>query len=150
MTVSNCWVLLNPEGGKIISWSTSRYVDSSNSWWPYDQNCQCNPCAGCTIPRCEVSPGGYFRHKNFLLLVVGACYAACKLLVCPSKLMRSNLPWPSPLHYPYPISALLVESHGACLSFGPYCPAKFDICPSHHLRQSALFTLLSMYEWPHS
>jgi len=49
ITVSNCWVLLDPEGGKTISWSTWRYIDSSNNCWPYDQNCWHNPCAGCNI-----------------------------------------------------------------------------------------------------
>jgi len=56
---------------KKLSWSTWRYVYSSNSCWPYNQNCQRNPCAGCTVLRCEVSRGGYCCHKNFLLLVVG-------------------------------------------------------------------------------
>ena len=48
-------------------------VDSSNSCWPCDQNCQHNPCASCTVPRCEVSWDGCCHHKNFLLLVVGPC-----------------------------------------------------------------------------
>jgi hypothetical protein len=56
---------------KKISWSTRRYVYSSNSCWPYNQNCQRNSCAGCTVPWCEVSRGCYCCHKNFLLLVVG-------------------------------------------------------------------------------
>jgi len=82
-----------------------------------------------------------------LLLVVGPCYSACKLLICPSKLMRSNLSWSSPLRHLFSISAVLVQSHRACL----FCWTilfrmmnLFDVCPSHHLWQSALSTLLSM------
>ena len=52
ITESNCWVLLDPENGKTVSWSTWSYIDSSNSCWPYNLNCQWNPCAGYTIPQC--------------------------------------------------------------------------------------------------
>ena len=73
ITESNCWVLLDPEGGKTVSWFTWSYVDSSNSCWPYDLKGRQNPCAGCTVPRREASRGSSCRHKNFLLLVVGPC-----------------------------------------------------------------------------
>jgi hypothetical protein len=63
LRVSNCWVLLDPEGGKTISWSTWRYIDSSNNCWPYDQNYWHNPCAGCNIH--DVSRGGCCHHKKF-------------------------------------------------------------------------------------
>ena len=61
--------------------------------------------------------------------MVGPYLSACKLLACPSKLMRSNLPYFSPLS----ISLVLVQSHGACL----FCWAAlshmhlFYVCPSH-------------------
>jgi len=88
---------------KTMSWSTWSYVDSSNNCWPYDQNCRCNPCASCTVPWCEVSQGSCCRHKTFLLLVVGPYLSACKFLVCPSKLMWSNLPFSSPLCHAFSI-----------------------------------------------
>ena len=89
ITESNCWVLLDPEGGKTISWSTWRYTDSLNSCWPYNQKCWRNPSAGYTVPQCEVSQGSCCHHKNFLLLVVGPYFSARKLLICASKLMQS-------------------------------------------------------------
>ena len=48
--VSNCWVLLGPEGGKnnFLVHSKERWL--TNSCWPNDQNRWCAPCAGCTIP----------------------------------------------------------------------------------------------------
>ena len=112
---SNCWVLLDPEGGKTISWSTWSYINLSKSCWPCDQNCRCNPCAGYTVTWCKVSQGGCCHHRNFLLLVVGACWSACKLLIFPSKLMRSNLPWSSSLHHPFSVSVVSVQSPGPCL-----------------------------------
>ena len=45
ITEFNCWVLLDPEGGKTILWSTWGYVDSSNSCWTYNQNCRRTPRA---------------------------------------------------------------------------------------------------------
>ena len=133
ITEYNCWVLLDQEGGKTILRSTWRYTDSSKSCWPYDQNCWCNPCARRTIPRCEVSQGGYCCHKNFLLLVMGPCQSGCKPLICPSKLMQSNHPWSSPLRYPFSISVVLVQRPRACL----FCLAILSgmnlsyVCPSH-------------------
>ena len=73
ITESNCWVLLDPECGKTVSWSTRSYIDSSNSCWPYDPKCWRNPRAVYTFPRCEASRGSCCHHKNFLLLVVGPC-----------------------------------------------------------------------------
>jgi hypothetical protein len=60
--------------------------------------------------------------------------------------MRSNLLWSSPLRYRFSFLAVLVQSHGACLFFWAVLSHMnlFDVCPSHHLRQSALSTLLSM------
>ena len=58
---------------------------------------------------------------------------ACKLLVFPSKLMRSNLTWSPPLRHPFSISIVLVQSHEAC----PFCWAVlsrmnlFYVGPSH-------------------
>jgi len=73
ITESNCWVLLDPGGGKTVSWSTWGYVDPSNSCWPYNLKCRRNPCASHTVPQCEASRGGCCHHKNSLLLVVGPC-----------------------------------------------------------------------------
>jgi len=115
ITEPNCWVLLDPEGGKTVSWSTWSYVNSSNSCWPYNLKCRRNPFAGYTVPRCEASRGGCCHHRNFLLPVVAPCSSACKLLVCPSKLMRSDLPWSAPLCHPFSVSVFLVQSRGACL-----------------------------------
>jgi len=72
ITVSNWWVLVDPEIGKIISWSSWSYVVSSSNW-RYDRNCRHKPCASCTVPRCEDSWFCCFCHKNFLLLAVGLC-----------------------------------------------------------------------------
>ena len=124
--------MLEPGRGKTISWSTWRYVNSSNSCWPYDQNCQRNPRASCTIPRCEVSWGGWCHHKNFLLLVVGPCYSACKLFVWPSKLMQSNLPWSSPLSPLFIFSCFGPKSWGMSFLLGHTIPHEFIL----HLSKS--------------
>jgi len=133
ITVSNCCILFDPGGWKTILWSIWRYVASSNSCWSYDQNFQRNPCAVCTILRCEVSRGGCCCHKNFLLLVVGPCYSACKLLICPSKLMHSNLPWSSPLCHLFSVSIVLVQSHRARLFCWVILPrmSLFYVCRGH-------------------
>jgi hypothetical protein len=76
-----------------------------------------------------VSHGGCC-HKHFLLLVVGPRYSACKLLVCPSKLMQSNLASFSPLRHPFSFS-VLVPSHGACHFLGDRTvPHEFILCLS--------------------
>jgi len=125
------WVYLAPhednniqllKGGKTILWSTWSYINSSNSCWPCDQNCWHNPCGSYTVPWCEVSQGSCCHHKNFLLLVVGPYLSACKLLVCPSKLMWSNLPCSSPLCHPFQFQ-FWSKVRGYVLSVGSYCPA---------------------------
>ena len=60
--------------------------------------------------------------------------------------MRSNLLWSSPLRYPFLFSAVLVQSHGACVFVWAVLSHMnlFDVCPCHRLQQSALSTLLSM------
>ena len=45
ITESNCWVLLDPKGGKTVFRYTRRYVYSSNSCCPYGQNCWRTTCA---------------------------------------------------------------------------------------------------------
>ena len=83
-SLKSWWVYLAPHEDNSIQllstvrsrrWKNNFMVylkdDSSNSCWPYNQNCQRNPCAGCTVPRCEVSWGSCYHHKNFVLLVVG-------------------------------------------------------------------------------
>ena len=123
ITESNCWVLLDPEGGKTILWSTWRYVNTSNSCWPYGQKCRCNPCAGYTMPRFEASQLVCCHHKNSLLLVAGPCQSACKRLICLSKLMRSNFPSSSPLYRSLSISVFFgPKSEGMSLLLGCTVP----------------------------
>jgi hypothetical protein len=132
ITESICWVLLDPEARKTISWSTWRCVDTSNSCWPYGQKCRRNPCAGYTVPRLEPSRLVCCHHKNFLLLMAGPCYSACKHLVYPSKLTRSNFPWSSPICRPLSISVFLVQSQRACL-----------FCWAVHSRMKVFFVSVS-------
>ena len=63
----------------------------------------------------------------------GGSMLACTLLICPSKLMQSHLPWSSPLCHPFSISVHLVQSHEACLVRWTilYCTNVFYICQSH-------------------
>ena len=63
----------------------------------------------------------------------GRSMLSCKLLTCPSNLMRSNLPWSSPLRTPFSTSVVSTQSHKA----GLFCLAVlshmnlFYIRPSH-------------------
>jgi hypothetical protein len=125
----NCWVVLDTESGETVSWSTWRYVDSSNSCWPYDQNCRLNTCAGS------------FHHVRFhgAVAVVTKISFCCwwvhvsQHVNCPSKLMRSNLHWSCPLRHPFSVSVVLVQRHGACLFCWAVLPRMnlFYVCPSH-------------------
>ena len=64
---------------------------------------------------------------------VHVIHSACKLLVCPSNLMRSNHPWSSSLHHSFSVSVVLVQSHRACVvCWAVLSPMNlFYICPSH-------------------
>jgi len=55
---------------------------------------------------------------------------ACKLLICPSKLMWSNLPWSSPLRHPFSVSVVLVQSWGMSVLLGCAVPHEFILCLS--------------------
>jgi hypothetical protein len=126
---ANCWVLLDLKGGKTISWSTWRYVDSSNSCWPYDQNCRCTPCAHSTY--CSMMWGfmGQLLSSQKSPSAGGGSMLARKLLACPSKLMRSSLPWSSPLLSPlFNIRCFGPKSQGMSFSIGLYCSARIYLC----------------------
>ena len=97
---------------------------------------------------CEVSQDSCCRHKNFLLLVVGPCLSACKLLVCPSKLMRSNLPLSSPLRHPFSVSAVLVQSRGMSFLLGHTVPHKFIWRLSKSSPTTVCLIHTPLYEWP--
>ena len=86
-----------------------------------------------TFPQCEASHGGCYRRKNFLLLVVGLCWSAYILLVCPSEPMRSNFPMFLLVHLPFSISIFSVQSEGVylfCLAL-PYRVSLFSPSLSH-------------------
>ena len=126
VTESNCWILLDPEVGKTVSWFTWKYVNFWNSCWPHDQNCRqlyCSIFWGFTeqLLSSHKLPSAGFESM-----------LACKLLICPSKLMQSNLLWSSPFHYPFSFSVVLVQSHGASLFCWAIlsCMNLFYVCPS--------------------
>ena len=112
ITVSNCWVLLDPECVKTVSWSTWRYVDSSSSFWLYDQNCRRNPRAGW--------PFHDFRFYGAVAVVtkISFCWWCVHVSMWTSCLsFQSNAVKPPLvlLCHPFSISVVLVQSQGACL-----------------------------------
>jgi hypothetical protein len=85
-----------------------------------------------TVPWCEASQGGRCC-KNFLLPVVGLCWSACILLICPSKPTQSYFPSFLPVHLPFSISIFSVQSQGGCLFClaVSYCMSLFSLSLSH-------------------
>ena len=120
ITVSNCWVLLDPEGGKQfhgpLEGTSTHWIAIGNTIRIVD------------VTMCQLYHSTMWGFTGRLLLsqkftsAGGGSMLACKLLICPSKLMQSNLPLSSPLCHPFSVPVVLVQSHGRVFSVGPYCP----------------------------
>ena len=85
-----------------------------------------------TIPQCEASQGSCYHQKNFIL-VVGLCWSACILLVCPSKPTQWYFPSFLPVRLPFSISVFWIQSQGVCLFClaVPYRMSLFSLSLSH-------------------